>query len=472
MTSTPSDLTKLSACELRELYRRKAVSPVEVTKAVYDCIDRENPSVNAFCVLDPDSALEAAIASEQRWAKGEPCGWVDGVPTTIKDVVLTKNWPTLRGSLAVNPEQPWMDDAPCTARLREQGAVLLGKTTTPEFGWKGVTDSPRTGITRNPWDTRKTPGGSSGGAAAAAALGMGALHIGTDGGGSIRIPAGFTGVFGHKPSFGRVPAWPSSPFGTVAHVGPMARTVQDAALMLNVLTMPDKRDWYALPQRPYNFLGGINQGVHGLRIALSPRLGYTDVDPEVEQAVRAAAAVFEQLGATVEEADPGFDAPDECFRRHWFTGAAKLLATFAAEELEKIEPGLRAVAEMGAAYSGLDYLEAVAEREQLATTMQAFHDRYDLLLTPALPIPAFDAGQETPEPGPVSRWTSWTPFTFPFNLTQQPACSAPCGFTKAGLPIGLQIVGAKYADALVLRAARAYETACPFKMPEKANIQH
>src|SRR5438094_10493326 len=230
-----ADLCALSATELLDAYRKHELSPVEVTRAVLERIDKLNPVVNAFNLVS-DRALEDAKASEARWLAGQPKGLLDGVPVSIKDILLTKGWPTLRGSKTVDPTGSWQDDAPATARLREHGAVLLGKTTTPEFGWKGVTDSPLTGITRNPWNPKKTPGGSSGGAAAALASGMGALAVGTDGGGSIRIPCSFTGLFGIKPSFGRVPAWPLSPFGTVAHVGPIAKSVADAALMLGVMS--------------------------------------------------------------------------------------------------------------------------------------------------------------------------------------------------------------------------------------------
>ena len=224
-SDAPTDPATFSAAELLRLYRTQALSPVEATEAVLARIERFEPAVNAFCLVDPERALAAARASEARWRRGEPQGLLDGVPTTIKDLILTRGWPTLRGSRAIAPGQPWEEDAPATARLREHGAVLIGKTTTPEFGWKAVTDSALTGITRNPWDLARTPGGSSGGAAAACALGMGALHVGTDGGGSIRIPASFAGIFGLKPSFGRVPAAPLSPFGTVAHLGPMTRSV-------------------------------------------------------------------------------------------------------------------------------------------------------------------------------------------------------------------------------------------------------
>ena len=460
------ELTRLSATDLLAGYRRKEISPVEVTRAVLDAIEQFDSEVNAFCVVDGAGAMEAARASEGRWQRGEPAGLVDGVPSTIKDIVLAAGWPTLRGSRTIDRDQEWTDDAPATARLREHGAVLLGKTTTPEFGWKGVTDSPLTGITRNPWNTELTPGGSSGGAAAACALGLGALHVGTDGGGSIRIPAGFTGVFGIKATFGRVPAWPASPFGTVAHVGPLTRTVTDTALMLNVICEPDPRDWYALPADGRDYLSSLEDGVRGLRIAFSPNLGYVSVDAEVAASVAKAAGVFTDLGAHVEEVDTPFDNPAECFRVHWYAGAAALLARFDDAQRGLLDPGLVEIAAEGAAITTADYFQAMLERAALGERMSRFHENWDLLLTPSLPIPAFDAGSEYPQTGPFARWRDWTPFTYPFNLTQQPAASVPCGLTAAGAPIGLQIVATKYAEDLVLRAARAYESLHPFAMPE------
>ena len=461
-----AELTRLSATRLVAAYRRKAISPVEVTQAVLDGIEAFDPAVNAFCVVDGARAMDAARASEARWQRGAPLGLVDGVPATIKDLVLCAGWPTLRGSLAVPREQDWSDDAPVTARLREHGAVLMGKTTTPEFGWKGVTDCKLTGITRNPWNTDLTPGGSSGGAVAACALGLGALHIGTDGGGSIRIPAGFTGVFGLKTTFGLVPAWPASPFGTVAHVGPITRTVSDTALMLNVISQPDARDWQALPATGRDYRVGLEDGVRGLRIAFSPDLGYVEVDPEVAQAVAKAARVLAELGAMVEEVPAPFENPADCFRVHWAVGAAALLARFDEQQRASLDPGLVEIAAEGAACATADYLQAMADRAALGERMGRFHQDWDLLLTPTLPIAAFAAGAEFPQTGPYAGWRDWTPFTYPFNLTQQPAASVPCGFTSSGTPIGVQIVAGKYADALVLRAARAMESVNPFPMPE------
>ncbi|MGH6918763.1 MAG: amidase, partial [Geminicoccaceae bacterium] len=407
-----------------------------------------------------------ARAAEDRWRRGAPLGMVDGVPATIKDVVLTEGWPTLRGSRAIARDQPWDEDAPVTARLREQGAVLIGKTTTPEFGWKAVTDSPLTGITRNPWNLARTPGGSSGGAAAACALGLGALHVGTDGGGSIRIPASFTGVFGLKPSFGRVPVWPLSPFGTVAHLGPMTRTVRDAALMLNMLALPDRRDWHALPYDPRDHRIGLEDGVRGLKIAYSPALGFVEVDPEVAALVASAAAAFAELGAHVEQADPGFADPRKIFVAHWYAGAASIVRHYDASEQADMDPGLVEIAAAGAKIPLLDYLEAVAQRGALGQQMCGFHERFDLLLTPTVPIAAFAAGVERPNPARQERWFDWAPLSNPFNLTQQPAASVPCGLTAAGLPVGLQIVGPMHADALVLRAARAFEALRPWALPD------
>jgi aspartyl-tRNA(Asn)/glutamyl-tRNA(Gln) amidotransferase subunit A len=468
--ATEGSTADLSATELLAAYRSGELSPVRATQDALDRVEQLNTQVNAYCLLDPAGALDAARASEQRWRRGEPMGVLDGVPTSIKDILLTKGWPTLRGSKTVDPKGPWNDDAPAVARLREHGAVFMGKTTTPEFGWKGVTDSPLTGITRNPWNKAKTPGGSSGGAAAAVASGMGPLAIGTDGGGSIRIPCSFTGLFGIKPSFGRVPAWPLSPFGTVAHIGPITRTVADAALMLNVLALPDARDWHGLPYDARDYRMGLEQGVRGLRIAFSPDLGYAKVDAEVAALVRAAVKTFEELGAKVEEKNPGFENADPIFRTHWFSGAAFLLKDLSAEKRKMIDPGLLEVAAQGARITAFEILDAQMKRGALGTHMNLFHRDYDLLVTPTLSVAAFDVGLEFPATEKNERWTDWTPFSYPFNLTQQPAASIPCGATKAGLPVGLQIVGPRYADALVLRAARAFESARPIAAPDLSKL--
>jgi aspartyl-tRNA(Asn)/glutamyl-tRNA(Gln) amidotransferase subunit A len=465
-TMTTTDPARLSACDLLRLYRRKALSPVEVARACLERIGRWNTQAHAFAFVDEEGALAAAGASEARWQRGEPSGLLDGVPATVKDLVLTQGWTARRGSHSTAGQPPAAADAPATARLREAGAVLLGSTTTPEFGWKAVTDNPLGHMARNPWDMGRTPGGSSGGAAVAAALGMGALHIGTDGGGSIRIPSSFTGIVGLKPTFGRVPAWPLSPFGTVAHVGPMTRTVEDAALMLTVISRPDVRDWHALPPEPRDYRVGLEGGIAGLRIAASATLGFVEVDPEVLARFRAALTVLADLGAEVVEVDPPIGRPQELFARTWFPAAAWLIEKLPTDARARLDPGLVAVAELGARYSRAELQDAALERGELGVAMQRFLTEHDLLVTPATAVPAFATGINHPAGEGDPRWIDWAGFSFPFNLTQQPAISVPAGFTGDGLPVGLQIVGAKYQDALVLRAARAFEAACPQPMPE------
>lgn len=452
----------LSVVELLAGYRCGALSPVEAVRDALDRAERLNPRVNAYCLLDPPGALVAARASERRWRRGEPLGALDGVPISVKDLLYTAGWPTLRGSFSIDEEGPWPEDAPAVARIREHGGVLLGKTTTPELGWKGVTDSPRAGVSGNPWRPELTCGGSSGGSAAAVALGMGAASLGTDGGGSVRIPAAFSGIVALKPTFGRVPHYPASPFGTLAHVGPMTRTVEDTALLLDVICAPDSRDPWALAPPGESFaaaLAGFAARLAELRIAVSPTLGYVSVHPEVAGAFDAAVAVLGELGARVEPADPGFADPVEAFHTLWFAGAAKSVERLDEAKRARLDPGLAEIVALGSEVSAARYLDAMAVRNELGIRMGAFHERYPLLVTPTLPIPAFPAGLEVPPGWPGRRWTSWTPFTYPFNLTQQPAVSVPCGFTSEGLPIGLQIVGPRHADAAVLAAAHAFQRA-------------
>jgi aspartyl-tRNA(Asn)/glutamyl-tRNA(Gln) amidotransferase subunit A len=458
------------ATVLLDGYRRRTISPVEATQLALKRIAAVNPELNAMNLVDEAGALAAARDSEARWTKGAPRGLLDGVPVTIKDLMLTRGWPTLRGSKNIRKDQAWEEDAPAVARLREDNAVILGKTTSPEFGWKALGDSPLTGITRNPWKTNHTPGGSSAGAAAAAAAGMGVLHTGTDAGGSIRIPASFCGIVGHKPTYGRVPQYPPSPFAIVAHAGPMTRTVPDAALMLTVMARPDDRDAYALPPAELDFTVGLEDGIKGMRIAYSPRLGYAKVDPEVAASIAAAAKVFAELGAQVEEADPGFDSPRDAFYVLWASGGTKVISNFSPREHAAMDPGLVAMGKVGEHFSSKDYLDAEAIRAALILRMNMFHRKYDLLLTPTVAVPALPVGQDLNDPATEKHWIDWTPFSYPFNMTRQPAISVPCGLTKAGLPIGLQLVGRLHDDARVLRAAYAYETARPFPFPRiKAN---
>jgi aspartyl-tRNA(Asn)/glutamyl-tRNA(Gln) amidotransferase subunit A len=461
-----TDLADCTATELLALYRSGQASPLEATRAVLARIGAVQPKINAFALVAAEEALAAARASEARWRQSAPMGALDGVPCSIKDLILTKGWPTLRGSRTVDAAQPWDTDAPATARLREAGAVLIGKTTTPEFGCKGETNSPLTGITRNPWDLSKTPGGSSGGSAAAVAAGCGPLSVGTDGAGSVRIPAAFCGNFGFKPSFGRVPAYPLSPFGTVAHLGPHTMSVRDAALMMSVLKQPDARDWTSLPPDPRDYLVGLEDGVRGWRVAWSPTLGYAkNVHPEVATACAQAVQRLAELGARVDAVEPGFEDPLPVTTGLWFVGAWTLWNTLTPEQQARTDPDFAAEAALGSAISALEVQRLNVQRGALGSLMRQFMQRFDLLVTPAVAVPAFEArpaGHSRIDPESM---LGWTPFSYPFNLTQQPACTLPCGLTRGGLPIGLQLVGPMFGDALLLRAARALESALPIPRP-------
>ncbi len=463
MSTAKTQIHELTATELVPLYRRRELSPVEVMRDVLARIERFNPLVNAFLLVDADGALAGAREAETRWARHEPTGLVDGVPATVKDNIWAKGWPTRKGS-ATTDLSPAPADAPAVARLREHGAVILGKTTMPEHGWIGVCHSPLTGITRNPWNLGRTPGGSTGGGAAAALLNLGSFHLGTDGAGSLRIPAAFTGVVGFKPSFGRVPAYPASAMTVLSHQGPVTRTVADAALMLTIISAPDQRDLAAWNDPAPDFQAGLDHGVRGLKIASSPRLGYVrKLDAEVEAATAKAAQVFGELGARVETVDPGFAEPIDMIDTMWSAVATTIVDAVPERDRAKMDPGLLRVAEQGRRYTLADYLAAYQNRAELANVMARFLERYDLLLTPQMPIPAFVVGHVTPPDGSFGdEWIGWSPYTYPFNLTQQPAASVPCGFSSDGLPIALQIVGPRRGAHLVLRAAHAFEQARPF----------
>jgi aspartyl-tRNA(Asn)/glutamyl-tRNA(Gln) amidotransferase subunit A len=382
---------------------------------------------------------------------------------------------TCRFGSKLTSSEPLRVDAPAVARLKEQGAVVLGKTTMPEYGWKATSDSPLTGFTRNPWDTRMTTGGSSAGAVAALQLGMGALQLGTDGGGSIRIPAAFSGCFGLKPTRARVPAFPTSPLGTIAHHGPLTRTVGDAALAMAAIAQADARDVYAWTAPPPDYRSDLDGGVRGLRIAYSPRLGFANrIDAEIERVVAGAVNLFEDLGAVVEEADPDFRGdPIATWNTFWWSAMHYQLSAFGDRSRESADPALLAAAAQSRAVTVSDHLRAQLRRAELHNVFVRFHERFDLLLTPSLPLPAFEVGELVPASGAWgTTWGDWAPFSYPFNLTTQPAASIPCGLTTSGLPIGLQIVGPVGADAQVLRASRAFEVAHPFPQLEAVRIKH
>lgn len=458
-----SELCFMPATEMGTAIREKRLSPVEVVDAVYERIHALNPKLNAFCTLTEDSAREHARAAEAAVMHGDALGPLHGVPVSIKDLLITKGVRTMRGSPIYEQYVP-DEDAPVVERLQSAGAIVLGKTTTPEFGWKGMTDSPVTGISRNPWKLERTCGGSSGGAGAAVASGMGPLAVGTDGGGSIRIPAAFNGIFGLKGSFGRVPSYPPSAVAPLSHTGPMTRTVRDAALMLNVIAGADERDIVSLPSDGADYLAACEGGIDGLRVAWSANLGYAAVDSEVLRLTEAAARVFaSELGCALDNADPGFADPLPAFQTMWVSGLGAYLRGYLPEWEKRMDPGLVDMVKLVDQFSASDYANAFNQRAALWDTTWKFFDRYELLLTPALPVAAFEVGKPpTVIGGRDISSLGWTPFTFPFNMTGQPAATVPCGFTADGLPVGLQIVGRRFADATVLRAAAAFEAVRPW----------
>jgi aspartyl-tRNA(Asn)/glutamyl-tRNA(Gln) amidotransferase subunit A len=457
----PDDFALMSATDLARAVRQKAVSPVEVVGAVLDRIARLNPRLNAYCLVTADAAMAEARAAEAALVRGDRLGPLHGVPYSVKDLVITRGVRTAFGSRIYEHNVP-DEDAPVVERLRAAGAILVGKTTTPEFGWKGTTDSPLTGISRNPWDLTRTPGGSSGGAAAAVAAGLAPLAVGTDGGGSIRIPGSFCGVFGLKPTYGVVPVYPVPATGTLSHTGPMTRTVRDAALMLEVMAGPDDRDPLSFPAAGHDYTRGIEDGIRGVRVAWSPTFGYAQVVPEVLRVVESAVTRFQDLGCRVERIERVFTDPDPIWAPLFYGGVAARLQDALPEWRDRIDPGLVEVVEEGAKLTAVQLKKAEFARAAFSQEVRKFFLRYDLLLSPTLATLPFTAGTERPAESPGGSRLSWVAFTYPFNLTGQPAATVPCGFSATGLPVGLQIVGRRLQDSLVLRASAAFEAAAPW----------
>jgi aspartyl-tRNA(Asn)/glutamyl-tRNA(Gln) amidotransferase subunit A len=457
-----TDLCYLPATDLAAAICLKRVSPVEVINAVLARIEQLNPQLNAFCEVTAEAARQAAQAAEQAVMRGERLGPLHGVPVSIKDLVMTKGVRTRRGSKLYEHDVP-SEDAPVVERLKAAGAIILGKTTTPEFGFKGVTDSPVTGITRNPWHLERTPGGSSGGAGAAVAAGMGPLAIGTDGGGSIRIPGSFCGIYGLKPHVGRVPVYPASAMGDLSHAGPMTRTVRDAALMLNVIAGADDRDRFSLPTSHPDYLQAVEGDIRGLRAAWSPDLGFAIVDPQVRQITAEAANAFVELGCNVEEVNPNFDNPGLLFLHFFYVNMGTMLQDYPGYE-HQIDPQLLVNIAEVKDISGQDYVRSILRRNTIYEQIRRFFVAYDLLLSPTVAVPPFEVGIEGPTQigGQIVDRRAWIAMTPLFNLTGQPAATVPCGFSSDGLPIGLQIVGRRFDEATVLRASAAFEALRPW----------
>jgi aspartyl-tRNA(Asn)/glutamyl-tRNA(Gln) amidotransferase subunit A len=456
-----ADLHGLSAVELIDLYRRKAVSPVEVVRDVLRHIERWEPHLCATWALDPDNAFARAEASQARWLKGAPQGALDGVPVTIKENIATRGVPVPLGTAATTLV-PAERDAPPAARLREAGAVILGKTTMPDYGMLSSGLSSFHKLARNPWDPSKNPGGSSAGAAAAAAAGYGPLHVGTDIGGSVRLPAGWCGIVGLKPSLGRIPIHP--PYaGRVA--GPMTRSVADAALMMDVLSLPDARDTMSLPFQQIAW-DRLKREVRGLRLGLLMDAGWgAPVEPEVRAAVESAARRFEAAGAIVTPIAP-FMTRDviDGMDRFWRCRAWLDIAALPAERRAKVLPYILEWARGGEGLSGAQVFHGYSQMGVMRDAAVAACAPFDFVLSPTSPMPAYAAELPGPTNDPA-RPFEHIAYTLPYNMSEQPAVSINCGYTPTGLPIGLQIIGARFDDLGVLQLARAWEQLRPAPRP-------
>ena len=458
-----TEICYLSVAEMVKAIKTKRLSPVEIMEAVLNRIERINPKINAYCTVVAESAMKQAEQAEAMVTRGEKLGPLHGVPVSIKDLIFTAGIRTTAGSRIYRDFIP-QQDAIAVERLKAAGAIIIGKTNTAEFGWVAITDNELFGLTRNPWNLERTPGGSSGGAAASVASGIGPVAMGSDGGGSIRIPGSFCGVFGFKPSFGRVPQSSEFPgWETLGHTGPLTRTVEDAALTMEVIAGRDDRDPTSLPETGLRYLPFPAPDLKGLRIAWSPDLGYVTVDPQVRQITEAAVKTFSALGAAVEVATPAAGNQENAFSTIVSARMAAVFEGKMGEWGELMAPALVRFIQRSSGISATEYIKACFEQRRYWQGTMPFFEKYDLLLTPTAAVPPFEHGIMGPREiaggkvGPLE----WMAFTYPFNMTGQPAASIPCGWTDDGLPIGLQIIGRRFDDATVLKAANAFEQTSP-----------
>ena len=449
-----NELYKLSAVDLLSMYKTKETNPLEVSLDIIKQLENKNSQFNAFVCFDKEKILQQAKLSSERWSSGKVKGILDGVPISIKDLLVTKDYPTRRGSFIESLPTTSDKDAPVVKKILEQGGIVLGKTATPEFGHKGTTQSKRYGVTLNPWNTELNSGGSSGGSASAVAAGMGPLSIGTDGGGSVRIPCSLCGLFGHKPTFGKVPAYPISPFGTVANIGPITRTVADGGLLMNVIAKPDKDDWYSLPydKEIYNEFD-LNE-VKNLKIGVFKYWGMKIFFNQIslENSVE---AVYENILKKLkqESLQLTFDSkinwpnnPADIFKTMWYVGAANLSKKIDNQEYSKIDENFLQFIDEGNKFSIFDFLAAEAKRAENATYLSYLFEKFDVLIGPTMPVLPLECDDVIPKNYYSNDLFSWTPFTYPFNLTKHPSSTINCGFSSSGLPVGIQVVAPHYED--------------------------
>lgn len=463
-----TDPADASAAQLAAAFRLRLLSPVEALRAIEIRVSARNAAVNAFSRLDFERGYVAARESESRWRVERPASPIDGVPLTVKDFLMVRGWPTRRGSLTLPAEGDWSTDSPPVGRARAAGAVLFAQTTSSEFAWKAVGDSPLYGATRNPWSLDHTAGGSSAGAAAALAAGMGPLAIGTDGGGSVRIPAAFCGVVGFKATFGQISTYPPSPMGTLSNVGPMARNVEDAAMLFAAIGQRDCRDPFAL---------GLGAGVNidtrsearlptilkGLRVAYCPNIaGHGVKDPEIGALSNQAMSLLEQAGARVEVVAPEIPDPRDVFLKLWWAGASYSMRNHNGEARRRLDPGLARDVEIGDKLPAAEVVAAEMVRAEIISAMHRLYDRFDVIATPAVATLPLKVGMDLSDPERERHWVDWAHFSYLFNLTRQPALAVPSNVSRSGLPVAIQFVGPVGADRMILAVASAFEAIAGF----------
>lgn len=456
-----AEFDTMTATTLAQLISTKQVSPVDVVARALAKAEATQDTLNCFSEICADAAMEEAQGAEQAVMQGAPLGLLHGVPVSIKDLIAVRGLRFASGSRTM-ADNVAAADAPSAERVRAAGAILIGKTTTSEFGCKAVGDSPLTGITRHPWNPAKTPGGSSAGCAASVAAGITPIALGTDGGGSIRIPAALTGTFGIKANFARVPVWPASATPTLAHVCPLARTVRDAALLLTAISGYDARDPFSIAGPVPDYLAACEAPVADLRVAWSPTLGYARATSEVRELCEAAARRFETFGCKVELVDTVFDAdPVDMWTAEFYAGVGTRLRSFVEKQRDLLDSAVATELEMALGQNMRSYYESVFKRYAFRDAVRAFFNSYDLLLTPTLPVSSLDTGENVPDHLGDRSIVSWVYYTYPFNLTGQPAASICAGIASDGMPVGLQIVGRRNMETDVLRAAAAFERSQP-----------
>jgi aspartyl-tRNA(Asn)/glutamyl-tRNA(Gln) amidotransferase subunit A len=452
-----AEFDTMSAMEMRRRIAAKEISPVELTQRALAKAEATQSTLNAFYLLMPEDALATAKVAEDAVMKGAPLGAIHGIPFSAKDLMAVKGVGYASGSRTMADNVATVD-APAVERTKAAGGILIGKTTTSEFGCKPVGDSPLTGTTRNPWNLAKTPGGSSAGAAASVAAGITPFALGTDGGGSIRIPAAFTGLAGLKGQFGRVPVWPTSATPTLAHVGPLARSVTDTALLFSVIAGFDRRDAFGVAGPVPDVLGAARASVANMKVAYSPTLGYARPDPEVVKLTDRAARTFEELGCQVELVENVFDTdPADLWTAEFYAGVGIRLRSFMENQRKLLDPAVADVLEPALSQEMRDYYTKVFARYVLRDHVRSFFERYDLLISPTIPVTSLDAGKNIPDALTDRNLVSWVYYTYPFNLTGQPAASVCAGIAPDGMPVGLQIVGRSHCEDDVVRAAAAFE---------------